>query len=188
MVLSFLSSIAINQFNSWSIIEENRKKISIQQNGIQNWIAWLQQSNKIENGILHFRGIELNCSFFPEEERHWLNSVISSNIWVGNIFSKNHIWREKHMIKKECMRLPILMPPRPVAINKATSITSVNATQARPYNISFMIVISYQWWYFRMPQGEIAEARRRYSSSLYSFHLLCFYRSFDYINIDTCAL
>ena len=43
------------------------------------------------------------------------------------------------MIKKECMTLPILMPPRLVAINKATSVTSVNATQARPYNISFMI-------------------------------------------------
>ena len=137
---------------------------------------------KSKTAFCIFVGSNWTVRFFPEEERHWLNSVISSNIWVGNIFSKNHIWREKHMIKKECMRLPILMPPRPVAINKATSITSVNATQARPYNISFMIVISYQWWYFRMPQGEIVEARRRYSSSLYSFHLLCFYRSFDYLS------
>ena len=147
----------------------------MQQNGIQNWIAC----------ILHFRAIDLNYSFSRKRNEIGWTQIISLHIWAGNIFSKNHISREWHMIKKECMRLRILMPPRPVAINKATSITSVNVTQARPYNISFMIVISYQWWYFRMPQGEIAEARRRSSSSKYSFRLLSCYCSY---HIDICAL
>ena len=162
MVLSFLSSITINQFNSWSIIEENRKKNSVQQNGIQNWIAWLQQSNKTENGILHFRGIELNCSFFSgggttlAELSHKLEHL-----------SGKYFFEESHMTRITYDKKRMHEAPDPYAsstrrnINKATSITSVNATQARPYNISLMIVISCQWWYFRMPQGEIAEARRR---------------------------
>ena len=177
MVLSFLSSITINQFNSWSIMEENRKKFRCHRMEFRT--ESLDCSNRIKSKTAFCIFVRSNWTvcFFGR----------GTNIWAGNIF-----FEESHMTRITYDKKRMHEAPDPYASSTRRNKWG-NKHNIRECNTSktiqhLLIVISYQWWYFRMPHGEIAEARRRYSSSLYSFHLLSFYRSFDYINIDTCAL